>query len=97
MRYQSFLFRTVKRELFQTKVGLRKQRKVYHGILQTLEMSRKKPWYLPLAIEIEFLFDEILIRKLGKKEEKIRLGACPRSISHSAPASKETSGKRRGK
>lgn len=44
MRYQSFLFRTVERELFQTKVnvGLRKQRKVYHGILQTLEMSRKK-------------------------------------------------------
>lgn len=51
MRYQSFLFRTVERELFQTKVGLRKQRKVYHGILQTLEMSRKKAWYLPLAIE----------------------------------------------
>ena len=48
-----------------------------------------------MAIEIEFLFDEILVKKLGKKEEKNRLGALF-TLNFSAPASKETCGKQRG-
>lgn len=57
----------------------------------------KKFWYLLLVIEIEFFFDEIFIRKLGKKEEKIRLGVCLCLIFYLVLVFKEISGKRRGK
>lgn len=59
-------------------------------------MSRQKNLGIcHIAIEIEFLFDEILIRKFGKKEEKIRLGALF-TLNFSAPASKETCSKQKG-